>query len=229
MSRPSRPDLASRERAHAIAMENINLARWCVNRFRKQSTGAGLDEDDLLQEAYLGLYKAALLWDQVRPFSTLAVLSIRCKIAQTRKRLARCAARQAVDHVVETLPASNADRGVRAIDDADQVETLLGQLKPVPREIIEKRFGLGCDPMTLAEIARGRGCCRQNVNNSEHAALRSLRGGSEKSSKAERSLDAKNMLRRGASWEAVMRAHGVSKSTVARLARSVQAERVASS
>lgn len=59
--------------------------------------------------------------------------------------------------------------------DAQRLDEALGTLDRRQRQVLEKHFGLGSDPLTLADIGRDLGCSRERARQLEVAALEQMR------------------------------------------------------
>lgn len=79
--------------------------------------------------------------------------------------------------VGDLVPDSSTDL-VAAFEEAEDKETIqavIDTLSPKEKEIIVKRFGLGCVPMTLEAIGNQLGISKERVRQRQNAALRKLR------------------------------------------------------
>ena len=164
--------------------------------------GTGLDYDDLLQCALLGLHRAAGKYDPERgaQFSTVAYWYMRSEIGKevaTTRSLVRVPAHRPVKDgpsaiSLETpiaedmplgslLPSDGEDAPEVGADRAltrERVAAALGTLPDRDRFVLEHRFGLnGCDgrTMTLDEIGRHLSISRARVGQIEQRALARLR------------------------------------------------------
>jgi len=62
------------------------------------------------------------------------------------------------------------------INYSEIVQTLLNQLPPKQREVVERRFGLKGNPReTLEAIGKSRGICRERVRQIEKASLAKMK------------------------------------------------------
>ena len=194
----ARDRLLRGQRTARLFRENQALASWMARKF----LGTGLEFDDLLQCALLGLHQAAGKFDPERgaKFSTVAYWYMRSEIgkevATTRSLVRVPAHRPAKDGpraisletpIAEDLPLGSllpshdedapevgADRALTR----ERVEAALGTLHERDRFVVEHRFGLnGCGgrTMTLDEIASRLSISRARVGQIEARALGRLR------------------------------------------------------
>ncbi len=60
-------------------------------------------------------------------------------------------------------------------EDKKTIQAVINTLSPKEKEIIVKRFGLGCAPMTLEAVGKQLGISKERVRQRQNAALRKLR------------------------------------------------------
>lgn len=60
-------------------------------------------------------------------------------------------------------------------EDKKTIQAVIDTLSPKEKEIIVKRFGLGCAPMTLEAVGKQLGISKERVRQRQNAALRKLR------------------------------------------------------
>lgn len=60
-------------------------------------------------------------------------------------------------------------------EDKKTIQAVINTLSPKEKEIIVKRFGLGCAPMTLEAVGEQLGISKERVRQRQNAALRKLR------------------------------------------------------
>ena len=163
--------------------------------------GTGLDYDDLLQCALLGLHLAAKKYDPERGarFSTVAYWYMRSEIGKevaTTRSLVRVPAHRSVKDgpraiSLETpiaedmplgslLPSEDGDApevGAERVLTRERVEEALGTLRERDRFVVEHRFGINGAryPHTLDEIGVMLGVSRARVGQIEQRALARLR------------------------------------------------------
>ncbi len=185
------------QRAARLFRENQALAPWMARRF----LGTGLDYDDLLQCALLGLHIAATKYDPERgaKFSTVAYWYMRSEIGKevaTTRSLVRVPAHRPVKDgpraiSLETpiaedmplgslLPSDDEDAPEVGAERAlmrERVEAALGTLRERDRFVVEHGFGINGarHPHTLDEIGRHLSISRARVGQIEQRALERLR------------------------------------------------------
>ncbi len=195
---PARDRILRGQRTARLFRENQGLARWMARKF----LGTGLEYDDLLQCALLGLHQAAGKFDPERgaKFSTVAYWYMRSEIgkevATTRSLVRVPAHRPAKDGpraisletpIAEDLPLGSllpsdgedapevgADRALTR----ERVEEALRTCLPErDRFVVEHRFGINGAryPHTLDEIASRLSISRARVGQIEARALERLR------------------------------------------------------
>jgi len=167
-----------------LILSNLGLARLvvrkCLNRF-----GPVVEADDLLQEARLGLIRAAHQFDPSRGvrFSTYA---FRCcwracldaVRSPAQRRLTQCLRTRRLRG--RKMEGSAALAGVisPSVSPDDQAAaaelwaSAMLRLNPNEREVIRLRFEQG---MTYAALAQRRNCSREFITAVEHKALAKLR------------------------------------------------------
>lgn len=151
--------------------------------------------DDILQEATIGLWRAAESFDPSygTQFSTHAAWQIKACIIRwlhTGSRLiyvpphrwydkARDMPGDALmdmDVPMKFVAASEADHVEQLAPNhvRSQVVSLLGQLKPRWAQVLRMRFGIGCEPMSLVKAGKVLGVTRERVRQIETKALARL-------------------------------------------------------
>jgi RNA polymerase primary sigma factor len=185
----SDPDARDRllrgQRTARLFRENQALARWMARKF----LGTGLDYDDLLQCALLGLHQAAAKYDPERgaKFSTVAYWYMRSEIGKevaTTRSLVRVPAHRpkkdgpraislempiAEDMPLGSLlPSDDEDApevGAERALTRERVEEALGTLRERDRFVVEHRFGINGarHQHTLDEIASRLSISRARV------------------------------------------------------------------
>lgn len=149
------------------------LIRWIAWRYRRQR--GWMSEADLREYGWIGVLKAYRSYDSSRGgrFATHVGFMVHYEILDAIGQYGQ----------MIRVPASGQKRGfvpprrsddydIGAIidrpdgchvEDADQVEAVLGRLLPRERVIIERYFGLFGEPETLAEIGKDLGITRERV------------------------------------------------------------------
>lgn len=193
----ARERLLAGQRTARLFRENQALAPWMARRF----LGTGLDYEDLLQCALLGLHQAAGKFDPERgaKFSTVAYWYMRSEIGKevaTTRSLVRVPAHRPVKDgpraiSLETpiaedmplgslLPSDDEDAPEVGADRAltrERVGVALDTLPERDRFVVEHRFGINGarHPHTLDEIGVMLGVSRARVGQIEARALARLR------------------------------------------------------
>lgn len=153
-------------------MSNDSLAQAYAVRCWKllsQRSGHGLEQDDVLQEARLGLVEAANSYDPRRGtlFSTWAVHSIRGYLCNQLKRCGYSpeATQLEMDDEKPTCEAlvENQDN-----DTTIAVRDALARLSPDDRALIE---AIHFQERSHAEIAQERGCSTKTIQRAFASAL----------------------------------------------------------
>lgn len=161
--------------------------------------------DDLVQQAMLGLISAAEKFDPERGFKFVSfahwwvrqrigifVRENRClvnlSLYQMRKghrayersletpiRFGReKMKRRLEDTLVQTTFDRQDDDSVRS-QEATRLRGLLADLPPMQRIVLEHRYGIDREELTLAEIGRAYGKCRERIRQIERMALFNMR------------------------------------------------------
>lgn len=71
--------------------------------------------------------------------------------------------------------SKNIAAAIEESEDKDTIASVINTLSPKEKEIIVKRFGLGCVPMTLEAVGQQLGISKERVRQRQNAALRKLR------------------------------------------------------
>lgn len=71
--------------------------------------------------------------------------------------------------------SKNIAAAIEEAEDKDTIASVINTLSPKEKEIIVKRFGLGCVPMTLEAVGQQLGISKERVRQRQNAALRKLR------------------------------------------------------
>lgn len=193
----ARDRLLRGQRTARLFRKNQALAKWMARKF----LGTGLEYDDLLQCALLGLHQAAGKLDPERgaKFSTVAYWYMRSEIGKevgTTRSLVRVPAHRPPGDgpraisletpIAEDLPLGSLrpsgdedapDVGADRALTRERVEEALGTLPERDRFVVEHRFGINGAryPHTLDEIAPMLGVSRARVGQIEARALGRIR------------------------------------------------------
>lgn len=164
----------------ALVEGHLALVHFCAGRYR----GRGVDHDDLVGVGWLGLLRAAELWDPSRGarFSSYASLWIRAlmrrAIDEERDAVGRGVGGR--DFGPDDVPDPRAVAPPEAALEAERrawVREALRRLHPRHRRVVELRFGLdGGGPRTLEEAGAALGIGRRRAHQIERSALERLRG-----------------------------------------------------
>jgi len=133
-----------------------------LSSFLARSTG-GVDVDDLYQETWLRVVRAADRYDPARKFSTW-LFQIAVNLCRDRARRGRPAVGS---YVGEPAAADTSETALQRID----ARTMLAHLSEQQREVVVLRY---YHDMSEAEAAEVLGCPRGTVKSRLHAALARL-------------------------------------------------------
>jgi len=158
---------------HAVATGDPEALRELCERYERplhrflHRAAYGRDTDDLYQETWLRVVRAARRFDPTRRFSTW-LFQIALNLARDLHRRA-----EAVPLSPQALDAASADRatGNDAADAALDVRRLLGALSESQREVVLLRVLQDVSEEDAAEIL---GCPRGTVKSRLHHALARL-------------------------------------------------------
>lgn len=139
--------------------KNVGLVHWYFNKFLKKYTK---ESEDLLQEGYLGLWKACLNWDRERKFSTFAVHIIRNQMLYYLRRLRRTLAYSVPNSCTEdengnTIFDVTPEDLCPFREEELNLDYYLKTIKPKKAEI----YKLFCKGYTRQEVADIMGITRQ--------------------------------------------------------------------
>jgi RNA polymerase sigma factor (sigma-70 family) len=158
--------------AQNMVVGNLGLARLVVRRFLARF-GRIAEADDLMQEACLGLIRAARQYDPGRGvrFSTYA---FRC-CWRACVDAARCNRAWRPSHADDSLLEGVCAPDPPPDEQAAAVELWgrLQKLNPRERSLLRHRFEQG---QAHAVLARHRGCSRDRIRRMEQSALAKVRG-----------------------------------------------------
>lgn len=176
-----------------------------VKRFSRIGASRGLSFDDLAQEGRVGALIAAQKFNPERGVEFLSYagwwirqrilfainkaldvhmplrLMLECVKTRTDLPTAISLDMPVGDQKDEPLSAilPGDDSGIEdAASDAwiaERIHRSLAQLQERDREVLELRFGIGCDPQTLEQVGARWGCSRERVRQIEVRAMNRLR------------------------------------------------------
>jgi RNA polymerase sigma factor (sigma-70 family) len=195
------PPARTVEDRNRLVTDNLALVGWAIKKwFRQASAVYGVPEEDLAQEGYIGLLRAAELWDPARgTFATCAAQWIRQRVgryllgadfvrvpvhvtgAERRELRARLAPRgwpvlpsgdeATLPDPGSPDPAAEAAERERLELGRHVAEDLLRQLHPRPRFVVEQRLA----GRKLQDIADELQLSRERVRQIQLIAIRRLR------------------------------------------------------
>lgn len=161
---------ADRER---LILDNLSLAWWCIHRYFRRLPGATPDtEDDLLQEARIGLIEAARTFDPDRGtrFATHAVWRIRGRVQNAvRKWKTTPVPHSPADPVFDSL-TDDYPSALEMLIAAEEDAILTDALDCLPaREahVLRERWLHG---RTLDEVSADLGVCKERVRQIQRQA-----------------------------------------------------------
>lgn len=160
-----------------LVQDNRGLVYPVANRYKARIRSGELD--DMLQDGFCGLCRAAQLFDPERgfKFSTYATGWIWSKIAAGR-RLRRGTKRNIESPQFQQSPfdlMAHHDGGGARVDSADHAEALLRMLGRAERTVIVRRFGLGGNRAeTFRQIGHKMGITGPRVKQIQDAAIAKL-------------------------------------------------------
>ncbi len=170
---------ADRER---LVTENLRLCDWTVNRALRHvwdGTFQPDERDDLVQEARLGLMRAAVLFDPTRGvrFGTFAFWHIRQRVGRAMDRWHRVIPPPADPDVFLFLPdwrpepPEQVALAESAEVESSAVEHALSTLHPRQAFVLRRRLMEGA---LLREVADELGVTRERVRQMQKTATRAL-------------------------------------------------------
>lgn len=160
------------QQAQALAADNVKIAFFWAHRMLRRCPG--LELDDLVSTAQLGLLLAAIRYDPARcsDFGPWAGFIIRHQIMEERRRHQRLTSGEtgSIDDLPGDPPAPGGDDPAIA-EDADSLMAQAG-LTDKERAVLRGRFWGG---LTQAELARQMGVTRPCVQAIQARGLAKLR------------------------------------------------------
>ena len=159
-----------------IVVANLRLAaKICRSRTNTR------EFEELMSDASLALMQAVQTFDHSKGFrfSTLAHRCITNLLQkENTKQWSQTNRFVANSEVAETATShrkTEHEMVTAAVEAKDQIETLLGTLNERDQDIIKARFGIGCEPKTLIEIANEYGSGKQRVHQLQTKILNNLK------------------------------------------------------
>jgi len=180
-------DIAKNINSDDLVLGNMRL----VSHIAKKYQYMGLDLKDLTQEGFIGLCRAAELYDANKgKFSSYAYQWIKATIKRAlsnKSRTVRVPSHKTSDpdaqvHVQELQPtyqgSINPEIENKYRQDAvkREVGLFLDKLNNRQRAIVEMKFGIECDEMKTSEIAKKLGLTVQAVNSNIRNAMKIMKG-----------------------------------------------------
>ena len=184
-----------------LAEANLRLVAYVAREFQHQ----GLSHDDLISEGNIGLMKAARHYDATRGlrFASYAAAHIRRAIKRAiereqaesgRQQLSKMTAQQAAKTNLRSLDAplgnqsqvtllqvltddaaTPADGRTYSATQQEHAERALASLQGREAQVVAAYYGIGQEPLTMAEIAADMGLKRERVRQIRDRAVRRMR------------------------------------------------------
>lgn len=180
------------QKGNKFALDELTSAnlRYVV-KVAKQYTGKGVALEDLISEGNIGMMKAAEKFDPARGkrFVTYAAPFIRKSIEEAIDKQEGSSQPISVDEPIPLGSQNNysllnvlEDKDAPRADQHTEQEALVLELQKVidvlderEQTVIKHLFGIGCDHLTMAEIATTMGIKRERVRQIRDKAVRKLR------------------------------------------------------
>jgi RNA polymerase sigma factor (sigma-70 family) len=138
-----------------------------IARARCRSLGAPEAEaEDVVQEVLLAIHLKRGTWDQARPIGPWVSAIVRHKVVDALRRRSRHVS-VPIDDVIDILPAEDRAPSLTHHD----IDHLLGQLKPQPKEIVQS---VSLNGESIGETARRLRMTEGAVRVALHRALKAL-------------------------------------------------------
>lgn len=169
-----------------LVLGNLRL----VVHLAKKYQGMGLSLDDLIHEGTIGLCQAKNKYDGKKgKFSSYASLWIKATIRQAlnnKSRMIRVPSYLAGknDSAIHVSELQSTFQGTYepqidsfyAVEHTEhKISILLGKLSNRQQDIIKMKFGIGCDEMKTADIAKKLGLTIQAVNSNIRTSLKIMK------------------------------------------------------
>lgn len=158
-----------------------------VVHIAKQYTGNGVDIDDLISEGNIGLMRAAAKYttQRKRRFVQYAASFIREEIEKAIKKQSDILSIDApipegsqntvsLLHVLENPDAPRADAEIERRYLEQELQSSIYLLSPREQEVLNRYYGIGAPPLTMAEIGEVMGLKRERVRQIRDQGLRNL-------------------------------------------------------
>ncbi len=180
------------QKGNKFALDELTSAnlRYVV-KVAKQYTGKGVALEDLISEGNIGMMKAAEKFDPARGkrFVTFAAPFIRKSIEEAIDKQEGSSQPISVDEPIPLGSQNNysllnvlEDKDAPRADQHTEQEALVLELQKVidvlderEKTVIKHLFGIGCDHLTMAEIATTMDIKRERVRQIRDKAVRKLR------------------------------------------------------
>lgn len=180
------------QKGNKYALDELTSAnlRYVV-KVAKQYTGRGVALEDLISEGNIGMMKAAEKFDPSRGkrFVTFAAPFIRKSIEEAIDKQEGNSQPISVDEPIPLGSQNNfsllnvlEDKDAPRADQHTEQEALVNELQKVidvlddrEQTVIKHLFGIGCDHLTMAEIATKMDIKRERVRQIRDKAVRKLR------------------------------------------------------
>jgi len=138
------------------------------------------DVEDIMQElaaslpASLRRLDLGRADDPGRRFTTVVWFGFQSAYSHYVRRRSERALPQSVDYEIDSLPAEPECEPHKWPVDGETVLTLIGRLPEREAVIVRERYGIGCEPKTLLELAGRLGVTRERVRQLQMAGLSRL-------------------------------------------------------
>ncbi len=166
---------------------NMRLVVFLAKKYQ----GMGLPLEDLVQEGYIGLIKAVEKFSPDKgKFSSYAGIWIKATITRAlsnKGRTVRVPCNQTKNEAAH-VRVSQLDSSYQGVEDpsvygkfeqddvSNKIAVLLNKLKPNQKDIMMKKFGIGCIEMKTKEIAEELGVSVQAVNKTVRKSMIIMKG-----------------------------------------------------
>ena len=151
----------------------------------------GMDLEDLIQEGMIGLCKAKEKYEEAKgKFSSYAALWIKATIMQAlneKSRTVRIPSHRANKKEDQTyvsefdlkihggIETASIEEREEEMAQENAIAKYLGKLNNKQKEIVKMKFGIGCEEMKTAEIAKKLGLTVQSINSTINISLRIMK------------------------------------------------------
>lgn len=163
--------------------EHLGLAVHVANRFVHRAARAGIDLDEVIGEAFLGLVRAGRKYEAARgaKFGTFAFVCIERSLKNFFKGHRRHnRLPQGVEDGSEFDVADQPVPDQNSVEDREVAGILLASLTPRQREVVELLYGIGGQRQrTPREVAQALSISSAGVNQLHQRALERMRSWAE--------------------------------------------------